>query len=97
MSRPSIKFGFCGSRPVVTKSAGKFQITVPIEIRTLFGLEEGDLFEWHFDRNSEQLTLIPKRAQLITPRAQQYLNQVRARNASVSPQPKPALSVETTR
>jgi len=53
--------------PVTTRIVGKFQVTVPPEIREIFGLQEGDLLEWIFEEASQQIRLVAKRAQLITP------------------------------
>ena len=53
--------------PIVSKIVNRWQITVPAEIRELYGLKEGDVFEWKFNSETSTLTLIPKRAQLITP------------------------------
>lgn len=55
-------------RAVVTRIVSKFQVTVPQEVRDVYGLREGDLFEWHFDAQQGHLIVIPKRAELITPR-----------------------------
>jgi bifunctional DNA-binding transcriptional regulator/antitoxin component of YhaV-PrlF toxin-antitoxin module len=56
---------------VTTRIVGKFQTTVPPEIREIYDLREGDLLEWSFDKASGQIHLTAKRAQLITPRAAQ--------------------------
>lgn len=69
------------SRPVVSKIAAKFQVTVPAEVRELFGLEEGDLLEWDFDAATSTLKLVPKRPQLISPRMREQVRQMRARRA----------------
>jgi bifunctional DNA-binding transcriptional regulator/antitoxin component of YhaV-PrlF toxin-antitoxin module len=54
-------------KPVLTKILGRYQVTVPPEIRTLYGLVEGDLLEWNIDPTSSAITIVPKRAQLLTP------------------------------
>jgi AbrB family looped-hinge helix DNA binding protein len=69
------------ARPIITKIAGKFQVTVPVEIRDLFELQEGDLLEWNFNHETSALTLLPKRAQLITPRIKEQVRELRARRA----------------
>jgi AbrB family looped-hinge helix DNA binding protein len=63
--------------PVTTRVVGKFQVTVPPEIREIFGLQEGDLLEWKFDEASNEIRLVAKRAQLITPQAQELANKSR--------------------
>lgn len=63
-------------RPVLTKIAGKYQITIPPSFRKLFDLQEGDLFEWSFEEKSSAIKLTPKRAQLITPRIKELMDQV---------------------
>jgi bifunctional DNA-binding transcriptional regulator/antitoxin component of YhaV-PrlF toxin-antitoxin module len=70
-------------RPVTTRIVGKFQVTVPPEIREIYGLQEGDLLEWMFDQGSQEIRLIAKRAQLITPQALELKNKSReARGAA---------------
>jgi AbrB family looped-hinge helix DNA binding protein len=69
-------------RGVVSRIVNKFQMTVPQEIRDLFGLREGDFFEWHFDAQSGRLTVVPKRTQLITPRLHEKIAQERASRPS---------------
>jgi bifunctional DNA-binding transcriptional regulator/antitoxin component of YhaV-PrlF toxin-antitoxin module len=64
---------------ILTKIASKFQVTVPPEIRAIYGLQEGDLFQWVFEPSTGDLQLIPKRAQLITPLTQTTIAEVRAR------------------
>lgn len=54
------------SRSVVSRIASKWQITVPVEVRELFGMQEGDFFEWEFDAQARRLYVVPKRAQLLT-------------------------------
>jgi AbrB family looped-hinge helix DNA binding protein len=73
-------------RPVTTRIVGKFQVTVPPEIREIFGLQEGDLLEWIFDETSQQIRLIAKRAQLITPQAVELANKSRDARKAASPQ-----------
>ena len=51
----------CTMKPAVAKIAGKFQITVPPEVRNLYGLQEGDLLEFKFDERSGMLMVEPKR------------------------------------
>jgi len=72
------------TRPVTTKIAGKFQVTVPVEIRDVFGLKEGDLLEWNFDPEKSSLVVLPKRAQLITPQIKRQVRELRARRARKS-------------
>jgi len=55
------------TRVVTTAIVGKFQVTVPQEIRDLFGLQLGDVFEWKFDAAKGHIALTPMRAQLLTP------------------------------
>ncbi len=78
----SVKRG-CASRPTITKITGKFQITIPPEIREIYELKEGDLFEWDFNPQTSQLVLLPKRAQLITPQVEKEISEVRAHRAKV--------------
>lgn len=66
------------SRPILTRIAGKFQVTVPTEIRELFELREGDLFQWEYDEASSEIRLLPKRAQLLTPQTRKQIEAVRA-------------------
>lgn len=68
-------------KPVVTKIVGKFQVTIPPEIREIYDLREGDLLEWNFDARSSQLLLFPKRAQLLTPQLEEEISNVKARRA----------------
>jgi bifunctional DNA-binding transcriptional regulator/antitoxin component of YhaV-PrlF toxin-antitoxin module len=63
--------------PVTTRIVGKFQVTVPPEIREIYGLQEGDLLEWTFDPGSQEIRVIAKRAQLITPQALELANKSR--------------------
>jgi bifunctional DNA-binding transcriptional regulator/antitoxin component of YhaV-PrlF toxin-antitoxin module len=69
-------------REVVSRIVSKFQTTVPQEIRDLFGLREGDFFEWHFDAQLGHLIVIPKRTQLITPRLHEKISQERSSRPS---------------
>lgn len=73
------------ARPV-TKIVGKFQTTIPVEIREIYGLREGDLIEWIFDSAAGELRLAPKRAQLITPLVREKMESVRARRAQAREQ-----------
>ncbi len=66
------------SQPIVTKIAGRFQVTVPPEIRNLFDLQEGDLLQWDFDEPTGRIHLLPKRAQLLTPLVNALVGKVRA-------------------
>ena len=68
-------------QPIMTKIAGRFQVTVPPEIRNLFDLQEGDLLQWDFDEPTGQIHLQPKRAQLLTPLVTGLVNKVRAEMA----------------
>jgi AbrB family looped-hinge helix DNA binding protein len=65
-------------RPITTRIVGKFQVTVPPEIREIFGLQEGDLLEWSFDQSTSEIRLIAKRAQLITPRVLELVEESKA-------------------
>src|ERR1035441_3392599 len=67
------------ARPIITKIVNKFQITVPGEIRALFGLKEGDVFEWSFNQETSTVMLVPKRAQLITPQLDARVLSLRTR------------------
>jgi bifunctional DNA-binding transcriptional regulator/antitoxin component of YhaV-PrlF toxin-antitoxin module len=64
---------------ILTRIAAKFQVTVPIPIREIFDLREGDVFQWEFNPAEAKLYLVPKRAQLLTPRAQTAIGESRAR------------------
>lgn len=70
------------ARAVVTRIVSKFQVTVPQEVRDVYDLREGDLFEWHFDAEHGHLIVIPKRAQLLTPRMKDNAADERRRSAS---------------
>lgn len=70
-------------KPVLTKIAGKFQVTVPLEIRDAFGLEEGDLLEWTLQRETSAINIIPKRAQLITPLVKHAIADSRQKRAQM--------------
>lgn len=65
----------------MSKIVNRWQITVPVEIRTLYGLQEGDVFEWKFNSETSALTLIPKRAQLITPVVIAQVEELRTQRA----------------
>ena len=54
-------------RAITTRIVGKFQTTVPPEIRDIYDLREGDLLDWRFDQASGEVRVIAKRAQMITP------------------------------
>lgn len=64
---------------ILTRIAAKFQVTVPIPIREIFDLREGDLFQWEFDAAEGKLYLVPKRAQMLTPRTQSAIGEARTR------------------
>jgi AbrB family looped-hinge helix DNA binding protein len=64
-------------RPIVTRITNKFQITVPQEVRDLFDLREGDLFEWSFDPAQSRLIIVPKRAQLLSPQIREKIDRER--------------------
>jgi bifunctional DNA-binding transcriptional regulator/antitoxin component of YhaV-PrlF toxin-antitoxin module len=71
--------------PVTTRIVGKYQTTVPPEIREIYNLQVGDLLEWTFDKASGEIHLIAKRAQLITPRVRELEDEIEAaRNARAS-------------
>lgn len=61
------------SRSVVSRIASKWQVTVPVEVRELFGMQEGDFFEWEFDAETQRLFVVPKRAQLLTPQIRERM------------------------
>jgi bifunctional DNA-binding transcriptional regulator/antitoxin component of YhaV-PrlF toxin-antitoxin module len=67
---------------ITTRIVGKFQTTVPPEIREIFDLREGDLLDWMFDNRTGEISLIPKRAQLITPQVLDLVEKSKARKAS---------------
>jgi len=69
-------------RPVTTRILGKFQVTVPPEIRDIFDLQEGDLLDWKFDERSGEIRVIAKRAQLLTPRVMELVEQSRKERAN---------------
>ncbi len=72
-------------RPVTTRIVSKFQVTVPPEIREIFGLEEGDLLEWMFDEGTSEIRLVAKRAQLLTPQLLELTNKSKdARRAAAT-------------
>jgi AbrB family looped-hinge helix DNA binding protein len=71
-------------RLIVTRITNKFQITVPQEVRELFDLREGDLFEWSFDAAESRLTVVPKRAQLLTPQIREMIDRERRAAQNVS-------------
>ena len=73
-------------QPVTTRVVAKFQVTVPPEIREIFGLQEGDLLEWNYDDASQEIRLIAKRAQLITPHAMEVVNKSREARERARPQ-----------
>jgi bifunctional DNA-binding transcriptional regulator/antitoxin component of YhaV-PrlF toxin-antitoxin module len=52
-------------------------VTVPPEVRDLYGLEVGDLLEWTVDETSGEIHLVAKRAQLITPRIEELARKSR--------------------
>jgi bifunctional DNA-binding transcriptional regulator/antitoxin component of YhaV-PrlF toxin-antitoxin module len=68
-------------RPIVTKITGKFQVTVPPEIREIYELMEGDLLEWRYNSQTEQLVVCPKRAHLLTPKVKREMDEIRAERA----------------
>jgi AbrB family looped-hinge helix DNA binding protein len=61
----------------VTKIVGKFQVTVPSEVRGLFDLREGDLLEWSFNKDLSILVVTPKRAQVLTPQLSDQIEESR--------------------
>jgi bifunctional DNA-binding transcriptional regulator/antitoxin component of YhaV-PrlF toxin-antitoxin module len=75
----------CFMQPITTRIVGKFQVTVPPEVREIFGLLEGDLLEWTFDEASGQIRLIAKRAQLITPRVLELVEKSKASRVAATP------------
>ena len=70
-------------RPITTRIVSKFQVTVPPEIREIFDLQEGDLLEWDFDAATGEMRLIAKRAQLITPRVLELVEESKASRSGV--------------
>jgi bifunctional DNA-binding transcriptional regulator/antitoxin component of YhaV-PrlF toxin-antitoxin module len=73
--------GTAMERLAATVIAGRYQLTVPPEVRRLYQLQEGDILEWHFDRDHGMLTIMPKRAQLITPQVEAEMREVREQRA----------------
>jgi AbrB family looped-hinge helix DNA binding protein len=71
------------STAILTRIATKFQITVPTQIREIFDLREGDLFEWIFNQADGTVNLIPKRAQLITPLTAKITQESRERRRQI--------------
>ena len=69
-------------RPVTTRILGKFQVTVPPEIRNIFDLQEGDLLDWKFDEGSGEIRVIAKRARLLTPRVMELVEKSRKERAA---------------
>ncbi len=66
-----------GIKPILTKIVAKYQVTVPPEIRDLYGLEVGDLLEWNFDTVTTRLVLSPKRAELLTPQIEAEMDAIK--------------------
>lgn len=64
--------------PTTTRIVGKFQVTVPPEIREIFDLQQGDLLEWTFDEATSEIRITAKRAQLITPRVLELAEKAKA-------------------
>lgn len=54
-------------RPIVTTIRNGLQVTVPPEVRDLYGLVDGDIFEWEFRRETNTLALSPKRIHVLKP------------------------------
>jgi bifunctional DNA-binding transcriptional regulator/antitoxin component of YhaV-PrlF toxin-antitoxin module len=75
----------CFMQPITTRIVGKFQVTVPPEVREIFGLLEGDLLEWTFYEASSQIRLIAKRAQLITPRVLKLVEKSKSSRGPATP------------
>lgn len=65
------------ARPIVTTIASKYLVAVPPPIRDVFDLRVGDLFEWLLNEASGEIRLIPKRAELITPRVRERVQEMR--------------------
>lgn len=80
--------------PIATRIVGKFQVTVPPEIREIFDLQLGDLLEWNFDQATGEIRLTAKRAQLITPRLLELVEESKAahRQETATPAPRAATS-----
>jgi bifunctional DNA-binding transcriptional regulator/antitoxin component of YhaV-PrlF toxin-antitoxin module len=66
-------------KPTITKIVAKFQLTIPPELRDLYGLRVGDLIEWNFDPTNAQIVLRPKRAQLLTPQVDADIAAIKAK------------------
>jgi bifunctional DNA-binding transcriptional regulator/antitoxin component of YhaV-PrlF toxin-antitoxin module len=73
---------------ITTRIAGKFLVAVPQEIRAIYDLCEGDLFEWLIDSETAAIRLVPKRAQLLAP-------QVSAKAAKIRETKRKILEEET--
>ena len=73
----------CAMKPTAAKIAAKFQLTVPVEVRDLYGLREGDLLDFKFDEESKQLIVEPKRAALLSPVLDQRVAAAKKRRADV--------------
>lgn len=65
-------------KEVMTRIAEKYQVTVPPEFRDLYDLRVGDLFHWRYDEGSQEIRLIPKRAQLLSPQVRSFVGERRA-------------------
>jgi bifunctional DNA-binding transcriptional regulator/antitoxin component of YhaV-PrlF toxin-antitoxin module len=76
-------------RPVTTRILGKFQVTVPPEIRNIFDLQEGDLLDWKFDEQSGEIRVVAKRARVLTPRVMELVEKSRKERA-IKVEPVPA-------
>jgi bifunctional DNA-binding transcriptional regulator/antitoxin component of YhaV-PrlF toxin-antitoxin module len=68
-------------KPIPTMIVGKFQVTVPPDVRKLYQLREGDILEWHFDQANGRLTIVPKRAELITPQIENEMREIKQQRA----------------
>jgi bifunctional DNA-binding transcriptional regulator/antitoxin component of YhaV-PrlF toxin-antitoxin module len=75
-----------------TRIVGKFQVTVPPEIREIFDLQQGDLLEWSFDEATSEIRITAKRAQLITPRVLELAEKSKAAQDRAKAAPRAATS-----
>ena len=78
--------------PTTSRIVGKFQVTVPPEIREIFDLQQGDLLEWNFDEATSEIRITAKRAQLITPRVLELAEKSKAAQARAKAAPQATTS-----
>jgi bifunctional DNA-binding transcriptional regulator/antitoxin component of YhaV-PrlF toxin-antitoxin module len=65
-------------RPIITKVLPGYKVTVPEQVCTLYGLQEGDVFEWKLE--GDRLVVTPKRPNLITPEVEAQIMEIRRRH-----------------